>query len=158
MLLHSCWATSASHHQPIFKIFALSFLIIFLINFPIYNSIFSNIYLFLTCYLPTTLYYKNLLFSLLFNPYFAYTKRWILSLSLSLSLYIYIYIYIYSFFWLMFNSLDWWIFMFNSTLGWYDLVIFIFFIFLILFSLFVTCYPMKLQNDLKLFYYITWLG
>ena len=32
-----------------------------------------------------------------------------------------------------------------------------FFIFLILFSLFVTCYPMKLQNDLMLFYYIVWL-
>ena len=32
-----------------------------------------------------------------------------------------------------------------------------FFIFLILYYLFVTCYPMKLQNDLRLFYYIAWL-
>ena len=95
---------------------------------------------------PQFFYYKNLLFSIPFNPYFAHTKRWILSLTLSL--FIYIYIYIYSFFWWMFNSLNWWIFIFYSTLGWYDLVIFWFFIFLILFSLFVTCYPIKLQNDL----------
>ena len=49
--------------------------------------------------------YKNLLFLFQFNPYFARTKWWIisLSLSLSLSLSIYIYIYIYSLFWWMFE-------------------------------------------------------
>ena len=78
-----------------------------------------------------------MLFSLPFNPYFAYTKRWILSLSLSL------YIYIYYFFWWMFNSLVWWIFMFNSTLGWYDLVIFLFF-YLFNFIFFV-CYMLSYE-------------
>ena len=133
-----------SHIINLFSIFSLSLLIIFLlINLPLYNYTFSNIYLLLPFYLPTTLYlnltisppsssfyfdssssqffyYKKLLFSIPFNPYFAHTKRWILSLSLSLSLYIYIYIL----FWWIFNFLDWWIFIFNSNLGWYDLVIF----------------------------------
>ena len=122
MLLCSCWATSAPHHQLIFNIFSLLFIIFILINLPLYNYTFSNIYLLLPFYLPTTLYlnltispasssfyfdssssqffyYKKLLFSLPFNSYFANTKGWILSLSLSLSLSIYIYIYILSFGW-----------------------------------------------------------
>ena len=39
--------------------------------------------------------------------------------------------------------------MFNFTLGWFDWVIFKFFIFLILFSLYVACYPMKLVYWIK---------
>ena len=98
MLLHSCWATSVSHRQPILNIFSLLLNYFLLINLPLYNYTFSNIYLLLPFYLPLLytltlqflypfifhlfwpffspfFYYKNLLFSLPFNPYFAHTKR-----------------------------------------------------------------------------------
>ena len=143
MLLRFYWATSTPHHQPIFNIFCLFklFFSLLICHFTIIHSltfIYFYLFIFLLLYTLTLqflhpfifllfwlffapiFYYKNLLFSIPFNPYFAHTKRWILSLSLSLSLYI----YIYSFLWWMFNSLDWWIFMFNSILVWYDLVIF----------------------------------
>ena len=140
LLLSHISAASLTYFQ-----YFISFLIIFfLINLPLYNSTFSNIYLLFSFYLPTTLYlnltispflhfpfiltllfsifFTIIFFSLLFNPYFAHTKRWILSLSLSPHTHTHTHIYIYSFFWWMFSSLDWRIFMFNSTLGWYDLV------------------------------------
>ena len=121
MLLCSCWATSAPHHQLIFNIFPLLFIIFILINLPLYNYTFSNIYLLLPFYLPTTLYLNlkispslhlsfilTLLFLMFFTIKICYflfhsirillTQKgeysFSLSLSLSLSLYIYIYIYI----------------------------------------------------------------
>ena len=116
LLLSHISAASLTYFQ-----YFISFLIIFfLINLPLYNSTFSNIYLLFPFYLPTTLYLNltispflhfpfilTLLFSIFFTIFFFFSSiqsifcshkevnTLSLSLSLSLSLYIYIYIYIF---------------------------------------------------------------
>ena len=137
LLLSDISTTSLTYFQ-----YFISFLIIFfLINLPLYNSTFLNIYLLFPFYFPTTLYlnltispflHLPFILTLLFPIFFTIKICYFLFNSIHIlltqkgeySLSLYIYIYIYSFFWWMFNSLDWWIFMFNYTLRWNDLVIF----------------------------------
>ena len=129
MFLCSCWAILVQH-QLIFNIFSLFwnyFSLMFchlqlyilqhlLLPFYVPTTLYLNLTIFPSLHLPFILTLllpifkiKNVLFSLPFNPYFAQKKgEYSLSLSLSLSLSICVYKYIYSFFWWIFNSLDWW--------------------------------------------------